>query len=303
MRFRHIQVLVTVTETGSIRSAARKLGLTQPALSKAIRQMENDFQVQMFTRTPRGVVLTEYGRAVLVRARSIDAEIKRMEEEVEQLRGSMHGSVCIAVAPLPALMMLPQVLPRYCASHPHVEVRILDGMYPTVLPHVREGVFDFVVGPAPHEGLVGDLEAEDLLETELVVAGRAGHPKSKVRHLADLVTEQWMTIGPAGSPGDHFVSAFAALGLQVPPATVKSESFAASLALMEASDFLSILPKRLITQLERQQRIRALPIREQLPRVKVVLLRRAGVPLTPAAEALATQIRRRAGALSRAQQS
>lgn len=299
MRLRHIQVLVTVAETGSIRAAARKLGLTQPALSKAIRQMEGDFKVQMLTRTPRGVVLTDYGRAVLTRARSIDAEIKRMEEEVAQLRGNMHGSVCVAVAPLPSLLILPYVLPRYCSTHPDVDVRILDGMYPTVLPHVREGAYDFVVGPAPHEGLVGDLEAEELMETELVVAGRFNHPKAKASRLAELTSAKWMTMGPAGSPGDHFVNAFAAQGLAAPTATVKSESFASSLALIEASDFLSILPKRLISQFERQQRLQAIAICEQLPVVKVVLLRRAGVPLTPAAEALATLIRRRANAISR----
>ncbi len=298
MRLRHVQILVTVSETGSLRSAARKLGLTQPALSKSIRQLESDFRVPMLTRTPRGVVLTEYGRAVLVRARSIDAELRRMDEEVAQLAGKMRGSVSIAVAPLASLMILPLVLPRFCKQHPEVEVRILDGIFPTVLPSVREGTFDFTVGPAPPNRSAGEFEVENLLETELAVVGRIGHPQSNARRLADLVSAQWMTLGPAGGPGDYFVNAFQAQGLKAPKATIKSESFASSLALIEASDFLSILPQRLITQLERRQRLRALPIGEKLPTVKVVLLRRAGVPLTPAAEALASLIRKRAGAFA-----
>lgn len=300
MRLRHIQVLVTVAETGSIRAAARRLGLSQPALSKAIRQMEGDFHVQMLTRTPRGVVLTEYGRAVVIRARSVTAELKRMEEEVAQLSGRMRGSVSIAVAPLPSMMILPHVLPRFCTQHPEVEVRVLDGIYPTVLPSVREGMFDFVVGPAPPERVVGEFEVEQLLETELVVVGRVGHRLANARRLADLVASQWMTLGPAGGPGDHFVNAFTAQGLAAPKATIKSESFASSLALIEASDFLSILPKRLLTQLQGQKRLDALPIRERLPIISVVLLRRVGVPLTPAAEALATLVRRRANTLAKA---
>lgn len=299
MRLRHIEILVAVAETGSIRAAARKIGLTQPALSKAIRQMEGDLHVQMLTRTPRGVVLTEYGRAVLVRARSINAELRRMDEEVAQLRGSMRGSVSMGVAPLPSLMILPQVLPRFCAQHPEVEVRIVDGIYPTVLPFVREGMFDFVLGPAPPELGAGEFEVEELLQTELAVVGRAGHPAGKARRLADLVSAQWMTLGPAGGPGDHFVNAFRAQGLTPPKATIKSESFASSLALIETSEFLSILPKRLVAQMQKQGRLLALTIKEELPVVKVVLLRRSGVPLTPAAEAMAKLIRRRANTISK----
>ncbi len=282
-----------------MRAAARKIGLTQPALSKAIRQMEGDLHVQMLTRTPRGVILTEYGRAVLVRARSIHAELRRMSEEVAQLRGSMRGSVSMGVAPLPSLMILPQVLPRFCSQHPEVEVRIVDGIYPSVLPFVREGMFDFVLGPAPPDRVVGEFDVEELLESGLAVAGRAGHPASKARRLADLVSAQWMTLGPAGGPGDHFVNAFQAQGLTAPRATIKSESFASSLALIEASDFLCILPERLVVQMEKQGRLQALTIKEELPVVKVVLMRRSGVPLTPAAEAMAKLIRRRANTISR----
>ena len=299
MRMRHIEILVAVAETGSIRAAARKVGLTQPALSKSIRQMESDFQVQMLTRTPRGVVLTDYGRAVLVRARSINAELRRMEEEVAQLRGSMRGSVSMGVAPLPSLMILPHVLPRFCAQHPEVEVRVVDGIYPSVLPFVREGMFDFVLGPAPPDRVVGEFEVEELLETGLAVAGRAGHPAGKARRLADLVSAQWMTLGPAGGPGDHFVNAFEAQGLTAPKATIKSELFASSLALIEASDFLCILPKRLVVQMQKQGRLQAMAVKEELPVVKVVLMRRSGVPLTPAAEAMAKLIRRRANTISR----
>ena len=298
MRLRHIQILVTVSETGSLRAAATRLGLTQPALSKAIRQLENELHMPMLTRTPRGVVLTEYGRAVLVRARSIDAELRRLDEEVAQLSGKMRGTVSIGLAPLPSLMILPHVLPKFCAENPNVDVRILDGIHPTVLPQIREGVFDFAVGPAPPNAVVGEFEVENLIDTELVVVGRVGHPKAKAQTLAELVSAQWITLGPSGGPGDYFVNAFIDLGLESPRAAIKSESFASSLAIIECSDFLSVLPRRLIAQLERDGRLKALAVSIDLPTIKVVLLRRAGVPLTPAAEALATLIRRRANTLA-----
>lgn len=299
MRLRHIQVLVTVAETGSIRSAARQLGLTQPALSKAVRQMETDFGVQMLTRTPRGVVLTEYGRTVLVRARSISAEIRRMDEEVAQLRGNMRGSVSVGAAPLPSMLILPQILPRFCAQNPEVEVRIVDAIYPTAMPFLRQGEYDFLVGPKPPDRVAGEFEIEDLMETRLVVVGRPGHPKIKSRRLADLVSSQWMTLGPARGPFYALISAFTALGLVPPKATIKSEFFASSLALIESSDFLSILPKQLADMLGKQQRLQVVALSEQLPMLSVALIRRAGVPLTPAAEAMATLVRRRANTISR----
>lgn len=184
------------------------------------------------------------------------------------------------------------------SKHPDVEVRILDGVYPTVLPLVREGVFDFTVGPAPPDLAVGEFEVDELFETELLVVGRVGHPKAKTKRLADLVSAQWITLGPSGGPGDYFVNAFIAQGLDAPKAKIKSESFASSLALIESSDFLSIWPQRLIAQMEKSNRLQALAVTVPMPAIKVVLMRRAGVPLTPAAEALAVLVRRRANTIA-----
>jgi DNA-binding transcriptional LysR family regulator len=91
MREAHLRDLIAVIETGSIRSAARKLGLAQAAVSKNLTALEKSLRVPLLVRSARGVELTEYGRIVLRRARVIDAELRHLQDEIETLRGDRHG--------------------------------------------------------------------------------------------------------------------------------------------------------------------------------------------------------------------
>ena len=79
MRLQQLREFVAVAEAGSVRSASRALGVTQPALSKSVRQLENEVNAALFLRSASGVTLTPFGNAFLLRARLISAEMQRMD--------------------------------------------------------------------------------------------------------------------------------------------------------------------------------------------------------------------------------
>lgn len=299
IKLRHVEVLISLSEAGSIRAAARLLGLSQPALSKVIRQMENDFNVPLIARTPRGAILTEFGQTVLSHARVVQADVRRLEDEIDRLRGRQKGMIALAVSPLASILIIPAVLPAFCAKYPDIDVRITEGIYPTVLAPLREGLLDFAVGPTPPTFLAAELEFELLLEAEIVVMGRFGHPAGKARSLRELVKRNWLTLGPAGSLGDLFIEAFEAQGLKPPKATIKLESFATALALVETTDFLCVLPRKLVSPWQAQRRLQAIELVDQLPKSRIALIKRSTVPLSPAAQYLSTLIRRRGAAIAR----
>ncbi|MDX1375438.1 MAG: LysR family transcriptional regulator, partial [Burkholderiales bacterium] len=93
MRLTQIQQFLAVVDAGSIRGAARELGLSQPALTKSLRQLEDELGATLVTRSVRGAQATEFGRAFLARARAVSADLRRAREEIAQLRGAREGSL------------------------------------------------------------------------------------------------------------------------------------------------------------------------------------------------------------------
>lgn len=293
MRLQQIEALIAISEAGSIRSAARRLNVSQPALTKSVKALEEEFSVPLVQRTPRGILLTDYGRAVLTRAQSVSAEVARMREEIEQMRGHLQGTVTVAVSPVPALLLLPTAIARFRRKMPEVQLRVEDGIYPAVLPLVRNGTVDLAIGPQPPEHVLSsDLEVESLFSNELVVAARRGHPLGGRRSLSELMECAWLMHGPASGPGSLFEPAFVQHGLVPPRPVVCSQSFTATIALLEAGDLLTVLPRRITAHYVRQQRLCAIEVDEKLPSWDVCMLTRAGVPLTPVAREFATTVRR-----------
>src|SRR5712691_6898369 len=124
MRFRQIQDFVAVVESGSIRAAARKLGVSQPAITKSVRSLEAELHSQLVRRTPQGIVPTPSGRAFFARARVVQAELRKAEEEVTQLGGDHTGSVTFGVGPISAMRIMPEAIIRFRDQCPRAQLRI-----------------------------------------------------------------------------------------------------------------------------------------------------------------------------------
>lgn len=299
MRLQHIHTMIAIAETGSLRAAAKRLKRTQPALTKSLRQMEVELGVALFQRTPRGVVATETGHAILARVRSIAQEIQRLEQEVDQRRGGHAGSVKICVSPLGAALVIPKALMAFRRKYPLVDVHVVDGLYPVSLPPLRDGQIDLLIGPMPPSGIAREFHIEQLVVTETIVITSKNSPYARAKSLTDLVDAQWIMLGTAEGPGDVFEKSFRDHGLAPPIARTKAESYFAAIGIVEISGALCAFPARLFKAIEHQCQLVRVPIRESIPPFVISMLSRAGVPLTPAAEEMANCIRRRANTILR----
>ena len=277
-----------------MRAAARKMGQTQPALSKGLMQLEEEFCVPLVLRTARGASLTAYGQAMVRRGQGIVHELERIREEIDQMRGMQEGGVSLGIAPSPALLLLPDALRRFHRELPNVQVRLREAVYPDVLQLLREGIVDVAVGPVPtlRKTSTAEFRSEKLYANALVVTCRQGHPKAQARSLLELLDCEWLQHGPSEGPGALHTSVFRDNGLKPPIPRVHSESFIASLNLLENSDSLSLLPERLITHISRNGRLFGMKLVEPMPNWDVALITRANSPLTPAAQKLVLALRR-----------
>ena len=115
-----LALLAAIADAGSLSAAARAAGLSQPALTKQLRKLEEAAGVALFERGVRGVQPTGYGSALLPRARIIRAQVEQGAEELAQLRGRREGQVRIALSHLATIALLPSVLQAFRLAWPDV---------------------------------------------------------------------------------------------------------------------------------------------------------------------------------------
>ena len=162
LKTRELQVFLAVAESHSIAEAARRLSLTQPAVSKCINELENTLGVALFERDSRGISPTRYGEVLSRRAHSIFGEIRLAGEEISQLKGADSGKVSIGVMPVAAGGFAAAAVADLMTSHPGVCVSILEGDHEMLFEALRNRQIDLVVGRLP-----ADLSASDLDRTAL----------------------------------------------------------------------------------------------------------------------------------------
>jgi len=284
MRLTQIRDFLAVIDAGGIRSAARGLGLSQPALTKSIRQLEEEPGAVLITRSVRGIQPTEIGRAFLARARAVSADLRRAREEIAQLRGVREGSLVIGSAPGPALELVPAALPLLRKRWREASIRVVDVSPPEVLPALRDGMLDLAlsvrIGPLAEP--MTDCLSEPLYLIEPVIIARHGHRCARARSLAELVDAEWIRTGPPGYT-PSLPQAFEAAGLPAPRYRVDCQSFLALTEFVAQSDLLAVVPWQIAAREESVGRIVRLRVREPMPAREISLFRRADLPLTPIA--------------------
>jgi DNA-binding transcriptional LysR family regulator len=239
-------------------------------------------------RTPRGVVLTPAGRKFMERARVIQAELRRMEEELATVRGDEHGSVAFGIAP-PFSLGMPDALTRFRARYPTARVRIVEGVRAALLPLVRDETLDFAMGQHADVAAHSGLRFRPVVRPRLVVAARKGHPRAGAKALADLADCEWLVFNPLGA-GGMLEQAFVAASVPLPRAVVHCESFATALALLSRTDVLGLMIEPFLRHPMAARALQPIEVREPIPSPSLGIFQRADTPLTAAAAAMAQAV-------------
>lgn len=193
IRLHQLRDLLAVVETGSLRAAARKLGLTQPSLTKSLRQLEEQTALALLVRSKYGITLTSAGQRLVERARGIESEIRRTAEDLELLRGSAVRSVSIGVSMATPLAFISRAVASLHRQDSSLRVQIFEGVQANMIADVRQGVVDFAIMPVAERDSLMDLRVRPLFRTRIVVVGRSDHPFASAQSLADLAGCQWIT--------------------------------------------------------------------------------------------------------------
>lgn len=244
LKLKDLHTFRTVVQHSSMAEAATELALTPPAITKVISDMERLFGVRLLERTPKGVVPTAYGDALLKGLISLFDELKQTVAQMAFLADPTVGEVRIgSIDPLHG-SLLPVVIDRLSRQHPGIVFHVTHGNSPDELRSALRArtidVFVTRLGREPEE----DIEKEMLFDDPLVVVAGRNHPRFRGRSakLAHMVDELWCMPHETHPIGAIIRQAFRAQGLALPNVCVTCPSMQLQAALAETGRFLTVVP-------------------------------------------------------------
>ena len=276
--FRH------VVEAGSMNKAAERLATSQPAVSRAIADLERALGVRLLERTPGGIQPTQYGRAILKRGLAIFDELRQGIKDIEFLSDPTSGELRVGCSEYAAGGPILAVVDRLTRQHPRMVFDIVTAPVLSLYRDLTERKIELVVTRLVDFANRRNMTIETLFEDDIVVVAAAQNPWMRRRRidLADLVGEPW-TLPPRDTGLGAFAEgAFRARGLEPPQPTVITYSMHMCHKLLETGRFLTMLPRYTLTLPGKHPSLRALPVElanSRAPMAIITLNRRTLSPL------------------------
>jgi DNA-binding transcriptional LysR family regulator len=249
LKLHDVRVLISVVQAGSMHKAAERLATSQPAVSRAISDLEHALGVRLLDRSPRGVMPTIYARALLARGRAAFDELRQGVKDIEFLADPTAGELRIGCPELIASGPVLAVIDRLTRRHPRMTFDVVTSSTATSYRELRERKVELAMGRI--NDLVGeeDVVAESLFDYAMVVFAAPRNPWTRRRRieLAELMNEPWTLSPPDSYIGALAAQAFRAQGLKLPRSAVTTASLDMRKRLVATGRFLTILPSYTLT--------------------------------------------------------
>lgn len=273
VKIRHLVLVTAIADHGTLVRAAESLRISQPVVTRGLREIEDVLGVQLFERLPRGVVPTAYGHPFIERARSVLGELRMAGEEVRLLQSGQLGTVTVGTHLAGSNLLLPRAIAGLKAEHPRLTVVVREGTPDTLQQLLLTGDLDLTVGRLSSTVPV-KLEQERLHQEPIRLVARAGHPVhggSRVS-LADLVAFPWIFPVAQTALRAELEAVFFQEGLPLPADRVECTSMLTLRTLLISTDVIAALPMFIAFD-DRELRILPTPLSSIRRSVGVTMLK------------------------------
>lgn len=295
MELRQLRHFLAIAEHQNFRRAAQALNLTQPAISKSLRKLEEFLGTPLVDRSKRGVALTPLGEFVCVHAKIILAEIRYTQDTAMALREGVEGEIVVGGAPSLSEHLLPTAIANLTKRFPGIRLKVVCRLNDFLFKELRDGELDLVLSPIPaptyHDQ---DLDHEFLFFDTMNVVARANHPILDLKNpkLGQLLDYPWVLFGQGVLGREKLTSIFFSANLPPPSPTIESNESTVTKSLVMKSNLLSFLPNEVIQAELLSGKLVTLEIQQTEWHRPVGLTFRRRGSRSPAAIRLAEEIRK-----------
>lgn len=290
---RRLAVVASLAQKRNMPAVAREFGITQPAISSALKDLESGLGVALFTRTARGLSPTPAGEIVAFYFKRVLSELRHIGPDIAASEGSLQGSVTVGALPLGRTQILPLAIASLLARHPQLHVSTVESPYDALAASLRSGDIDFILGALRHNTVeVKDLQQQPLFEDRISVIARAGHPLARAERIDfRMLREARWTLSRQGSPSRELLERFFSNARQAPPLpAVETGDLAVLRGLLLESDMLTAISPHQLRYEIRDGSLVVLDFPLEETRREIGLTQRLGAFPSPGARALMEEI-------------
>lgn len=262
LKLRHLRLLIVLDDHRHVGRVAAVMNLTQPAVSKALAEIEEGLGLKLFERMPRGIMPTTYGECLIQHARELDADLARARDRLKSLALGTSGSVSIGTLPAAASVLMPKALALFKRQLPDASVIVREGGFDALLPELRTRNIHLVVGTLMPYRSSSDLDEKVLGTKPLTLVARNQHPLTfrKTVSWQDIADCQWV-LPTVGSPmRQPLEEVFLGNGIALPRNCLETTSTHLVRTYVSLTDAIAFMPSDAAQYFDETGLLRALPL-------------------------------------------
>lgn len=245
-----LEYFVTIVGCGSLGAASLLLGVSQPALSKSVRRLEQVVTAPLLERTARGVAPTPMGQLLFEKAGSILAELDATRRSLQELAGGGAGHVALGVSPSVAAGFLPPLTAIAHEQRPGLRIRIVEGLFDDLLPGLQQGRLDLMLSSPMPDLAPPDVHLRSLGGDLFAAFVGPGHPLARPDPIVEreLLDHPWVLAPGGGVLRRTLELLFRDRGLPVPVPYVETFSVTYCRRLIADNRFVTFLPLGVVNE-------------------------------------------------------
>ncbi|MGJ7495417.1 LysR family transcriptional regulator [Variovorax sp. RT4R15] len=289
---RRLAVIASLVENRNMPMVAREFGITQPAISSALKALERGLGIALFDRKTRGLAPTAAGEVVAFYFKRVLAELRHIGPDIAASEGTLQGSVNVGALPLGRTRILPLAIASLLARHPQLHVATVESPYDALAASLRSGDIDFILGALRSADEAKDLQQEALFEDRISVIARAGHPLTRAARIDfDALRQATWALSRHGAPSRELLERFFSQARQAPPVpAVETGDLAVLRGLLLESDMLTAISAHQLRYEIRDGSLVVLDFPLDQTRREIGITQRLGAFPSPGARALMQEI-------------
>lgn len=286
LKLHHLRDFAAIGRTSSIRSAAKALGLAQPAVSRSLKDTEDYLGVVLAKRHAQGIVLTPVGERFLDRANRILADLENAIDDARQYENLQSGSLHVGLSPALQGQLPMAILPVFRETWPGVSVRLTETYFQAAERALLDGGMDMYVGPKWASNVHAGISCSCIGQLQRAVFAHKKHPRRSCTSLGQLDDCDWLSAGLHEGASDELRTMFERERMPEPRVVATATSSAAIVSILLSTDCLAVLPLEMRSDWPLKAStngLNALPI-DAIPAISIWIAHRTALPLTPASQ-------------------
>lgn len=251
LRVRQLRMLLRLAEVCNLSQVAKEFNLTQPALSKWLKDFEDTIGTELFIRHVRGLQPLPITLELTKQAREILVRLERVQRSINQIRNIANTQISIGVSPIATHTILPKAISLFHKNHPNTFIQLQENTLDKLLYQLQHGEIDVIVGRTEQEALLHQFHQYKLADIVLRLAVDMNHPLANEKSVSweQALSYPWVAPAAESPIRQQMDLVFSRLGLSSPPVLIESSFVNLTSKLLENTTLIAPIASQIMAPL------------------------------------------------------